>query len=63
MYDVACVLVIYVVERAKIWDDIVRSLYISASSLVPFWPMCHYVLSGHFQCNILHTNISRTKNI
>jgi len=46
---VACHLcVTCVVERAKTWDDIVRSLCISASSLVPFWLMCHCVLSGHF---------------
>jgi len=38
--------VICVAELAKIWDDIVLNLYISASSLVPSWQTCHCVLSG-----------------
>jgi len=38
--------VICVVELAKIWDDIVLNLYISASSLVPSWRTCRCVLSG-----------------
>ena len=62
---VACHLcVTCVVERAKTWDDIVRSLCISASSLVPFWLMCHCVLSGHFAMqHSVHKHFLYKKNI